>query len=339
MDVFWEEWKSPSMLKWVQILSGLETLWDLPGKGRVEGRWESITSSEPERVRCGQRGDGHGELGQSFFFFFFFAYLRVYNFPSERRVNQNNLVLLLPLAWSARLIHIGSASSHSSTTTPAVWRWQDASSGRMPSSNLLWRAVLWWQRGHVAAAPPSAAPSALCEVPPVPLPRLEDDRDAARRPCLCAPDKSARGSSAHLNYPKKAVNTIGWCGYNGSFSTCCPWGFCWKEKKKERRRSNNPVAENRCKAKFSQNHREVKTVKIVKMNKKLLNKTCPNAKWMEWIRGEISNLKNQNRNAWLGLGEDHILTGGGPRSCCRHLVVSVRTQQGEISRGFRLINT
>lgn len=40
---------------------------------------------------------------------------------------------------------------------------------------------------------------------------------------------------------KKAVNTIGWCGYNGSFSTCCPWGFCWKEKKK--RRNNNPVAE------------------------------------------------------------------------------------------------
>ena len=171
-----------------------------------------------------------------FLFFFFFAYLRVYNFPSERRVNQNNLVLLLPLAWSARLIHIGSASSHSSTTTPAVWRWQDASSGRMPSSNLLWRAVLWWQRGHVAAAPPSAAPSALCEVPPVPLPRLEDDRDAARRPCLCAPDKSARGSSAHLNYPKKAVNTIGWCGYNGSFSTCCPWGFCWKEKKKRKKK-------------------------------------------------------------------------------------------------------
>lgn len=185
----WSEYKSSLALK---------TLWDLSGKGRMEGRRESITSSEPERVRCGQRGDGHGELGQSFFFF---AYLRVYNFPSERRVNQNNLVLLLPLAWSARLIHIGSASSHSSTTTPAVWRWQDASSGRMPSSNLLWRAVLWWQRGHVAAAPPSAAPSALREVPPVPLPRPEDNRDAARWPCSCAPNKSVRGFSAHLNYP------------------------------------------------------------------------------------------------------------------------------------------
>ena len=290
MDVFWEEWKSPSMLKWVQILSGLETLWDLPGKGRVEGRWESITSSEPERVRCGQRGDGHGELGQSFFFFFFFLHIYEFiishlNAESIRIISCSSCPWLGQQGWSTlaalRLTHQQQHQPSGGGKTPAVAGCLPAiSCGALCCDD---REAMWRQLHRVL--PP--LPSAKSHQSPSPVWRTTEMLLAG---LVFVPPTSQREAPLLTLITLRRLSTLLVGVDTMVLSVRVALGdFVEKKKKKERRRSNNPVAENRCKAKFSQNHREVKTVKIVKMNKKLLNKTCPNAKWMEWIRGEISN--------------------------------------------------